>query len=225
MCNYSSFPMNNTNDRFWSTLLCFVCIIAIHSNVQSQIPSANVLLEKIAIHYQEPIEASFEHILTSDLWEGSQTMTGSIQLHKNQYRIETLYEVITGQDDEAWIYRPEENQVLITTIDEEGLAYSPGTLFRSYERFYDAHTSEYDLLDGVPHYRLELSPIRSDVSITSLTLWVREHDLIPTKMVVLNQNSSQTEIHLSNIRVGVSFPPDMFEFYPPEGVEVIDLRS
>ena len=199
--------------------------MAIHPDAQSQIPSADVLLEKVALRYQDTMEASFEHTLTSDFWDGSQTMTGSIQLYKNQYRIETLYEVITGQDDEAWIYRPEENQVLITTIDEEGLAYSPGTLFRSYENFYNAHSSDYELLDGIPHFRLELSPIQADVSIMSLTLWIRESDLIPTKMELMNQNSTRIEIHLSNIRVGVPFPPDIFEFTPPEGVEVIDLRS
>jgi len=217
--------MNNAFSRLLTTLLFLGCIIGTHTNVQSQIPSADVLLEKVALRYQDTMEASFEHILTSDLWDGSQTMIGSIQLYKNQYRIETLYEIITGQDNEAWIYRPEENQVLITTIDEEGLAYSPGTLFRSYENFYDAHTSDYELLDGIPHFRLELSPIQTDVSITSLTLWIRESDLIPTKIVLLSQNSTRTEIHLTDIRVGVTLPPAIFEFYPPEGVEVIDLRS
>ncbi|MCY4170677.1 MAG: outer-membrane lipoprotein carrier protein LolA [Bacteroidetes bacterium] len=191
----------------------------------AQVPSPSSLLQQVTSRYQDPIVASFVHTSTSEYWEGSQSVTGSIQLHQNQYRIETLTEIITGIDNEAWIYRPQENQVLITTIDAEGLAYSPGTLLRSYEEFFDARTSDYEILNGIPHFRLELYPTQTDFSISTLTLWIRESDRMITKMVTMNQSSTRTEITLSNILVGIALPPETFEFSPPEGVEVIDLRS
>ncbi len=193
--------------------------------VCGQIPSPSSLLRDVTLRYQEPIEASFIHTLTSEFWGESQSMTGSIKLHKNQYRIETLSEIITGINNEAWIYRPEENQVLITTIDAEGLVYSPGTLLGSYDEYFDALSSDYEAINGVPHFRLELHPKQTDFSISTLTLWIRTTDTIITKMVILSQNSTRTEIILSNFRVGIPIPPETFKFSPPEGVEVIDLRS
>jgi len=206
--------------RYFLFLYILLCV-----NAQAQTPSPSCLMKDVTLQYQDPIEASFTHTLTSDFWEESQLIIGSIQLHKNRYRIETLTEIITGIDNEAWIYRPEDNQVLITNIDAEGLAYSPGTLLRSYDEFFDARRVDYESLNGVPHFRLELYPTQPDFSISTLTLWIRDRDRMITKMVILSQSSTRSEITLSNIRIGVSIPPETFDFSLPDGVEVIDLRS
>ena len=217
--------MTYTIPRLNKLLLLFGCVISVPAYTLAQVPSPMSLLEDVVARYHNTVEATFTHQLTSDIWDGSQITTGVIQLWGDQYRIETLYEVITGQGQDAWIYRPEENQALLITIDEEGLAYSPGTLFRSYEKLYIPHASAYEILDGIPHFRLELYPTQENFTITSLTLWIRERDRIITRMVAIDQNSMRTELELENIRVGIPIPPKTFEFTPPEGVEVIDLRS
>ncbi len=206
-------------------LILFGFAISFSPNTPAQVLSPESLLEDVVSLYQGTMEASFVHKLTSELWEGSQTLTGSVQLLGDQYRIETLFEIITGRGDEVWIYRPEDNQILITTIEEDGLAYSPGALFHSYEKLYRAHAYTRETLRGVPYFRLELHPTEENFSIRSLTLWLRASDRVVTRLVALDQDDTRTEIELTDVRVGVTIPPETFEFNPPEGVEVIDLRS
>ncbi|MCY4160000.1 MAG: outer membrane lipoprotein carrier protein LolA, partial [Bacteroidetes bacterium] len=169
----------------------------------AQAPSPMSLLEELVVRYQTTMEASFVHQLTSELWDESQIFTGQVQLWGDRYRIETLSEIIIGRGEEAWIYRPEENQVLITTIEGEGLAYSPGALFHSYEELYYPHTSTYEILDGIPHFRLELIPVQENFSISSLTLWIRETDHVITRIVAVDQNSMRTELDLKEIQTGI----------------------
>jgi len=211
--------------RLWIAFILSGCIGSIPVCSTAQVPSPASLLEELVVRHQTTMEATFVHHLTSEIWDESQTITGSVQIWGDQYRIETLSEIITGKGEEAWIYRPGDNQVLITTIDREGLAYSPGALLHSYEELYHPHTSAYEILDGIRHYRLDLDPIKEDFSITSLTLWIRENDLVITRIVIVDQNSMRTELELDNIRVGIPISPKVFEFIPPEGVEIIDLRS
>lgn len=213
------------HSRLRIVLIGFGLIVSCPTWGFAQVPSALSLLEEVLARYQTTMEADFVHTLTSEIMDGSQTLTGHVQLKGSQYRIETLYEVIIGQGDEAWIYRPQEKQVLITRVDDPTRAYSPSALFQSYGDLYHAHTSSYELVDGVAYFRLELSPIDSEFEITSLTLWIREQDRIITRMVALDQSSIRTVIELENVRIGIPISPEIFEFSPPEGVEVIDLRS
>ncbi len=205
--------------------LLFGCFILPSVCALAQTPSPFSLLENVTANYENTVEATFVHQLTSDIWDEPQTTTGTVQLWGDQYRIETLHEIITGQGQEAWIYRPDENQVLLVTIDEEGLSYSPGTLLRSHENLYIPHDPAYEIWEGIPHFRLDLSPVQEDFAISSLRIWIRERDYMITRIAALDQNATRTELKLENIRVGMPISPETFEFTPPEGVEVIDLRS
>ena len=106
-------------------LVLFGYAISFSPSTPAQVLSPESLLEEVVSLYQGTMEASFVHQLSSELWEGSRTLTGSIQLSGDQYRIETLFEIIIGRGDEVWIYRPEDQQVLITTVEESDQAYSP----------------------------------------------------------------------------------------------------
>ncbi len=198
--------------------------IPVSAGALAQVPSPMALLEEVVARYQNTMEATFVYHLTPEAWDGSQTLTGTLQLWGDRYRIETLHEVIIGRGEEVWIYRAADNQVLITTVDEDGMAYSPGALFRSYAELYHPHASSREILNGVSYFRLELYPLKEDFAISSLTLWIRERDRMIQQMVALDQSSVRTEIELENIRVGIPIPPETFEFTAPEGAEVIDLR-
>lgn len=199
-------------------------LISVADCALAQTSSPASLLRDVITRYQTTMEATFVHTLTSEIWDGAQTHTGRIQLRGDQYRIETLYETITGKGEEVWIYRPEDNQVLITTMGDSGLPYSPGALFHSYDEHYRAYASSHEILGSSPYLRLELQPVHDDFRISSLTLWVREQDRLITRMVALDQNFMQTEIELDDVRIGIPILWETFEFIPPEGVEVIDLR-
>ncbi len=201
------------------------CLFFVSAPVLAQTLEPESLMEEVIARYQDTMEAEFIHTTTSQIWDGTQTLTGVVKFWADQYRIETLNEIITGQGDEARIYRPAENQLLITKIDGDGIGYSPLALFRSYDDLYRPLSSERVMLDGAPHYRLDLSPVQENLTISSLTLWIHEHDRLITRIVALDESLTQTEIQLSRIRVGLPIPLETFEFTPPAGTEVIDLRS
>ncbi len=211
--------------RLYTIFLVTGYLVFVSAPISAQVPVPELLLEDVIARYQDTMAAEFIHTTTSEIWEGTQTLTGEVKLWGDRYRIETFNEIITGQGDEAWIYRPNDNQILVTKIDGDGVAYSPLALFRSYDELYRPLSSTREIFDGASHFRLDLSPIQEDFTISSLTLWIRESDQMITRIVTLDESLTQTEIQLNNIRVGIPIPPETFEFIPPEGVEVIDLRS
>ncbi len=79
--------------------------------------------------------------------------------------------------------------------------------------------------DGARHYRLNLKPKSPDSFFREATIWMRDRDDIITKLTVLDVNETRMVFTLDNIELNPVLDTDPFLFTPPDGVEVIDLRS
>ena len=81
------------------------------------------------------------------------------------------------------------------------------------------------IYNGERHYRLTLMPKSADSFFREATLWMRDRDDVITKMAVLDVNETRMIFTLDNIELNPSLDADTFRFTPPDGVEIIDLRS
>ena len=171
------------------------------------------------------VSADFTHTLSSSFWDGEETMRGHIVVVGDNYRIETDQEVILGLGMETYVYRPDQNQVIISESTEGEAAFTPTTLLVDYAEHYDVVGMDSDMHQGVSHMRLRLVPKDMDSSVKDLTIWLRMGDIMVSRLVVIDTNETRMDFVFDNIIVNPLVEPEAFIFSPPEGVEVIDLRS
>ena len=206
-------------------LLRTIAVVAILSHCSiAMAQQPDELLAEVMAQYQGAMQASFTHTMTSPVWDGSQVASGRIVLQDDLYRIDTPHELIIGQGADTWIWRPEDNQLLISTTVDDVLAFAPGTLLRDYHRHYVAHSVDIVYVSGVPHYQLKLLPISEEYSVHDAVLWIRQSDRLITRIRTIDHNDTQIDFRLSDIIPAVQVAPDTFEFTPPHGAEIIDLR-
>ena len=79
--------------------------------------------------------------------------------------------------------------------------------------------------DGEKHFELRLQAKDPSYFFREATLWMRDSDAIITRLEVKDVNETRMLFTLKNIELNPSLDADLFIIVPPEGVEVIDLRS
>ena len=166
--------------------------------------------------------ASFTYTVSSPYWDDEEEHTGSLAVQGAQYRVETGTDVILSHGPDTYVYRPAENQVLITTGEP---AFSPVTLFGNFEAFYEAVAMESVQYAGVRHHTVLLRPRDPDASVQEVAVWLRAGDGMITRVQSVDVNSTTMDIRLVDIDLNPRFAPDAFDLSFPESAEVIDLRS
>lgn len=174
--------------------------------------------------YEHGVQASFVYVMSSDIWDQDLIYSGQILLVDDQYRIETSKELIIGRGLETWIYRPADQQILISRAEEGELAFAPGNLFANYEHNYSAVSVGVEAVDGVPHLVLELAPLIDDAPIRDVWLWIRRADGVISRIECVDNTGTQMTIQIDDVVLGPDVAADAFLMPVPEDVEVIDLR-
>ncbi len=166
--------------------------------------------------------ADFTYTVSSAYWDDQQEMHGSLVLQGVQYRVETESEVILSHGLDTYVYRPLDNQVLITATEP---TLSPATLFGDFEEHYEIASTQPVTYQGTRHLAVVLLPRDSDSSILEVRLWVRSTDEMVIRIQSVDVNETTMDFELTNIDLRPQIGPDTFELSFPESAEMIDLRS
>lgn len=170
------------------------------------------------------LRADVEQTIRSPYTDTPQYFTGSLVSQGERYRIEAPNQTVVTDGATIWVYDERRKQVLVGTPSQDPTVLHPSDLFRVRED-YDATLVETTQRDGVSHHVLRLSPKTEDAPFTDITLWVRASDALVTRVQATDVNDAVITIELSNLETAASTPDRTFTFDPPEGVEVVDLRS
>lgn len=153
----------------------------------------------------------------------AQSSSGTLYIKKeNKYRIETGSQTIVTDGSTSWSYSPSKKQCVIDYYKETGNTFSPNKyLFQYPENFYsDLAGSE--KLSGKDVYVLTLKP-RESGYVKSAKLWVGKDDWIIKKIYIVTDESTAT-YSLKNVQTNIGVANSKFNFSPPEGTEIIDMR-
>lgn len=122
-----------------------------------------------------------------------------------------------------WIYRPEDNQVMIGKAptffgDGKGAGFL-SDIQQIRRKFYI--TLENKIIEG--NYRLNLFPITKtfDLSVVYLSISAKTFDVV--RIVTYNSYGDKTRIDLSSIRLKQTLDDKLFTFQIPEGVDILYL--
>lgn len=116
-----------------------------------------------------------------------------------------------------WVFDAELEQVTIKPVDE-GLGDSPALLISSdkdIRKNYQVKT----LAAQPPLERVELTARNENMTFERVILGFNK--TILTEMLMYDSFNQVTRLKLSDIKINQSFTQDVFNFIPPEGVDVI----
>lgn len=184
-------------------------------------------MSRLETHYNRitSLRADFSQTISSAFDSESARITGRLVMAGKKYRYETDEQTFVTDGVTAWIYLPEENQVLINDYVEDEQTFSPEQFFVDYEKNYNVALLETRTIDGDRHYVLELTPKSADSFFQKSVVYMRDRDNMVTRMDVTDVNDTRLLFELKNIRINAPLDAATFTFEPPAGAEVVNLRS
>ena len=186
---------------------------------EKKLSTGEVYLEKF-LSKTQTLEANFQQTLRTHKGEVLQQTEGKFYLNrpgKFRWDYKTPYEQIIVSDGERiWIYDVDLEQVTVQK-QSAGLPSSPMALLQDSSKLYQSFTvSPLDEHDGV--YRLKLESKTSESDFTEIVVGVDAKGL--RFMQLHDQFEQVTDIVFSEITTNTDIAKEIFEFIPPEGVDV-----
>ena len=151
---------------------------------------------------------------------GTVNLKGKVYYKKeNKLRFEFKNILIISDGESAWNYNEKDNKVIITDYESEG---NKILSLRQivYEYPDDCVMSTYK---SEGQQVLELIPNDDTFSFNNIKLYLSKDYLI-TKALIDDPASGKIELDLSDFQLNKNIPDSFFQFSPPEGSKVIDLR-
>ncbi len=181
--------------------------------------TGEVYLEKFLAKTQT-LEAGFQQTLRTHEGEVLQQTEGKFYLNrpgKFRWNYKTPYEqVIVSDGERIWIYDVDLKQVTVQK-QSAGLPSSPMALLQDSAKLHQSFTvSPLDEHDGV--YRLKLESKTNESDFTEIVVGVDAKGL--RFMQLHDQFEQVTDIVFSEITTNINLAKEVFEFIPPEGVDV-----
>ena len=186
---------------------------------EKKLSTGEVYLEKF-LSKTQTLEANFQQTLRTHKGEILQQTEGKFYLNrpgKFRWDYKTPYEQIIVSDGERiWIYDVDLEQVTVQK-QSAGLPSSPMALLQDSAKLYQSFTvSPLDEHDGV--YRLKLESKTRESDFTEIVVGVDAKGL--RFMQLHDQFEQVTDIVFSEITTNTDIAKEIFEFIPPEGVDV-----
>lgn len=166
------------------------------------------------------LQANFQQILRADDGEVLQQTEGTFYLNrpgKFRWNYQSPYEqIIVSDGARIWIYDVDLEQVTVQK-QEAGLPSTPMALLQNSSELHKNFTvSALDEKEGV--YRLKLKSKSKESDFGEIVVGVDAQGL--RFMQLHDQFEQVTDIVFSDITVNPKLAKEIFEFIPPEGVDV-----
>ncbi|MBE0572558.1 MAG: outer membrane lipoprotein carrier protein LolA [Ignavibacteriaceae bacterium] len=138
---------------------------------------------------------------------------------ENNLRFEFDNMLIVSDGETSWNYNKKQDKVIITDYDTEGnKILSIRQIIFEYPEDCELNTFEFEGKKG-----LELIPKDDTFSFNSVKLFIDSEHLI-TKVMIDDPATGKIQVDLSNYQLNKNLSDSYFQFSPPEGSQVLDLR-
>ena len=182
------------------------------------------------------IQAKFESITTLTAhFEVRYQVSGSSEIQsevgkifmngKGRFRTETGAQTVVSDGQTIWMYNASQRQVIIRHENEDARDFiTPQRLLYEYPDLYDIQEIREDMFNEYPCYVLAMIPNRETDPTKQLSVWVDREDYLTRKFQVEDLAENISIFEFEAFQLGEPLPEGIFQFVPPEGVEIIDMR-
>ena len=212
--------------RFPLYILCFFTVLfAGQSTAFAQ--SNEDLINRIRARYDtvELLRADFTQQTTSPFGEKMPVNQGTLILEGDNYRVETEVQTFVTDGETTWVYDTYQNQVIVNNFVKDEASFTISDFLDNFHTDYEILETSTSYINGTKHHRIRLNAISPSSFFKEVTINMRDSDNIITRLNVLDVNDASLDFNLDGIELNPAIEGDPFSFIPPDGAEIIDLRS
>ncbi len=140
---------------------------------------------------------------------------------ENNYRIEFKNQLVISNGSTSWNYSKTAKRVIISNYEEN--FFSPQTLLFNLPSKSASKFEGTEILDGNEHFVISFSPKGSDFNFKTLKVWIAKNYLIK-KVETEDWVQNKYSFMFLDIKTNLNLDENLFNFSPPSGVKIIDLR-
>ncbi len=195
-------------------------IVIFCSFIQGQ--DAVSVMERIQKKFGEinNFTADFIQTASSSGLSTSFKMSGKFFYKKtNHFKIESEKMIIVSDGETIWNYSQEQNRVVINNVSDDPSAFT----IENYIYEYPENCELKLLSSDRSQTMIRLTPKNTTIPFNHVDLSVNKNWLVE-KIEILDLNNSNFTIELKRMKINTNLSNNNFEFSPPEGSKIIDLR-
>lgn len=137
----------------------------------------------------------------------------------NKFRIEVKSRIIVSDGESTWTYTQKNNQVVISSSDDELNSFSIRDYLYEYPKQCTVNTYENE--DG--SHTIILKPQTTDLEFKEVRLVINTNNLIQ-QIELYDLMNNNYKVTLENKKLNQKIDDKLFTFEIPEGTRIIDLR-
>jgi outer membrane lipoprotein carrier protein len=141
---------------------------------------------------------------------------------KNKFLAEMKTQTITSDGTTVWNSDKKFNRVIVSALTDDPSSFSLERFVFDYPPLCRLKTI-IDKTVSKGEFVLELSPKDQDMAFKTATIWCNSDGMI-NKMEVIDGGDIKYLFQFSDIKINLDLPDSKFIFYPPKGMQVIDIR-
>jgi outer membrane lipoprotein carrier protein len=141
----------------------------------------------------------------------------------NKFRIEFSNSQLISDGKTLWNYNKKENKVFINNLENEYSFFSLKDIILDYPDKSFIRDLGSETINGSQYKIIQITPKNGNSSFETIKIWFNETNFIG-RVEVIDSGGSKHQFELSSVKINQKIPSNMFDFSPPKGTEVIDLR-
>jgi outer membrane lipoprotein carrier protein len=191
--------------------------------------SADVLKDALARLQQRyddtrTMQADFRQIVESKTLAGALETKGTVSFEKpNRMRWDYQppdQQTIVTDGETLWIYQPDLQQVIKAPMTQAFQSSTPVSFLAGLGRVERDFNADLERNEA-DQWVLKLVPKQKTSAVGTLELAVRKSDASVAEAKITDAAGTTTRILFSGERRNVTLAPDLFQFTPPPGVDVV----
>ncbi|MEW6196219.1 MAG: outer membrane lipoprotein chaperone LolA [Bacteroidota bacterium] len=187
------------------------------------VQSGNELLKRIQNEFRsfENFSAQFTQIIYDEQGKSTGRTSGKFTYKKkNKFIVELKNSSIVSNGETIWNYDKKLKRVVISYFDDEPTSFSLDRFVFDYPALCRTRSVK---IDEPNQQLLELIPKDENLNFKSIKIWVGESYFI-NKLEIVDLSDLKFTIQISDVKKNQDISDSKFTFYPPKGIQIIDLR-
>lgn len=141
---------------------------------------------------------------------------------KNKFFVGLKSQMIVSDGTTLWNYDTRMKRTVISNLADEPSSFSLEKYIYDYPALCNKKISS-SVKDGRENFLIELVPKDDDLDFKSVKIWT-DSDYLVNKIEITDLADTKYFLELSDFLLNQSLPDSKFEFSPPKGTQIIDLR-
>jgi outer membrane lipoprotein-sorting protein len=143
----------------------------------------------------------------------------------NNFRLETEDQTMVSNGEKFWRYNKLENQVLIDYAKKSQQDIFLNNFLFQISDYYDSQILKESKKGKNTIYEIRLTPKTPEENFFKyIKVWIIDDSWHLEKVLYVDFNENEVEYQIEKMDLDRSKTKTLFEFNPPEGTEVVDLR-